>query len=252
MEIVRERLERHFHVSLVTTAPSVIYKIKMNDGTTLTIDNPSKLPNPSLFQEIHEPYINAQIHTPNQFLGDIMKLCEERRGSQKKLEYLNPQHVLLEYEMPLNEMVFDFYDKLKSVSRGYASFDYDLTGYRASNLVKLDILINGDAVDALSLIIHKDKAYYRGRELAKKLKAVIHRQMFEIAIQAAIGSRVISRESLGAIRKDVTAKCYGGDISRKRKLLEKQKEGKKKMKQIGQVEIPNEAFMSILQLSRKQ
>lgn len=248
MEIVRERLERHFHASLVTTAPSVVYRIIMNDGSTLVIDNPSKLPNPNLFQAIHEPYILASIHTPNTYLGDIMKLCEERRGIQRKIEYLNPSHVLLEYEMPLNEMVFDFYDKLKSVSRGYASFDYDLTGYQTADLVKLDILINGDAVDALSLIIHKDKAYYRGRELAKKLKTVIHRQMFEVAIQAAIGARVIARETIGAMRKDVIAKCYGGDITRKRKLLEKQKEGKKKMKMIGKVELPQDAFLAVLKI----
>ncbi len=248
MEIVKERLERHFSLSLVTTAPSVIYKMTMNDGTTLTIDNPAKLPEPHLFQEIQEPYIKAAIHTPSQYTGDIMKLCEERRAHQVKMEYLSPQHLLLEYEMPLNEMVFDFYDKLKTISRGYASFDYELIDFKPSNLVKLDILINGDPVDALSLIIHKEKAYYRGRELAKKLKTVIHRQMFEVAIQAAIGSRVIARETVGAMRKDVTAKCYGGDISRKRKLLEKQKEGKKKMKMIGRVELPQEAFLAVLKI----
>ncbi|MBI2645564.1 MAG: elongation factor 4 [Deltaproteobacteria bacterium] len=214
MEIVKERLERHFSLSLVTTAPSVIYKIKMNDGSTLVIDNPANLPSPSLYQETHEPYIKASIHTPSNYTGDVMKLCEERRGHQIKMEYLSPQHLLLEYEMPLNEMVFDFYDKLKTISRGY----------------------------------HKEKAYYRGRELAKKLKTVIHRQMFEVAIQAAIGSRVIARETVGAMRKDVTAKCYGGDISRKRKLLEKQKEGKKKMKMIGRVELPQEAFLAVLKI----
>lgn len=248
MEIVQERLERHFGVSLVTTAPSVVYKLIMNDGSTQSIDNPSKLPSPNLFQEMQEPYIKASIHTPSEYTGEIMKLCEDRRGTQKKMEYLSTTHLLFEYEMPLNEMVFDFYDHLKSVSRGYASFDYELIDYKPSDLVKLDILINGDAVDALSLIIHKEKAYYRGRELAKKLKTVIHRQMYEVAIQAAIGSRIIARESISAIRKDVTAKCYGGDISRKRKLLEKQKEGKKKMKMIGKVEVPQEAFLAVLKI----
>ena len=248
MEIIKERLERHFGLSLVTTAPSVIYKIIMNDGSTLVIDNPAKLPDPHLFETVQEPYIRASIHLPSSYTGEVMKLCEERRAIQSKMEYLSPTHLLMEYEMPLNEMVFDFYDKLKSVSRGYASFDYELLDYRPSDLVKLDILLNGDPVDALSLIIHKEKAYYRGRELAKKLKSVIHKQMFEVAIQAAIGSRIIARETIGAMRKDVTAKCYGGDITRKRKLLEKQKEGKKKMKMIGKVEVPQEAFLAVLKI----
>lgn len=248
MEIVKERLERSFNLDLVTTAPSVIYKVIMNDQTEESFDNPSKLPPANLYQEIKEPYITASIHTPTKYVGDIMKLCEERRAIQTKIEYLNPTRVKIEYEMPLNEMIFDFYDKLKSISQGYASFDYEFLDYRVSKLIKLDILLNGDPVDALSMIVHQEKAYYRGRELAKKLKEVIHKQMFEVAIQAAIGSRVIARETVSALRKDVTAKCYGGDITRKRKLLEKQKEGKKKMKMIGKVEIPQEAFLAVLKI----
>ena len=248
MDIIKERLERDFELTLVTTAPSVIYKLIMNDGSTKWFDNPTHLPSPNLYQEIHEPFIHATIHTPSEYVGDIMKLCEERRAIQKKMEYPNPTRLIIEYDMPLNEMIFDFYDRLKSISQGYASFDYELSGYKPAKLVKLDILINGDPVDALSLIVHKDKAYYRGRELAKKLKKVIHRQMFEVAIQAAIGSRIIARETVSAMRKDVTAKCYGGDITRKRKLLEKQKEGKKRMKIIGKVEIPQEAFLAVLKI----
>lgn len=248
MDIVRERLERTFNLSLVVTAPSVIYKVILNDGSAQMIDNPTKLPSPNLFREIAEPKIKATIYTPTEYVGGIMKLSEERRSRQTHIEYLTPQRVLLEYDMPLNEMVFDFYDRLKSISRGYASFDYELAGYEPSNLVKLDILINGNPVDALSLIVHRDKAYYRGRELAKKLKEVIHRQMYEVAIQSAIGSRIIARETVGAMRKDVTAKCYGGDITRKRKLLEKQKEGKKRMKMVGKIEIPQEAFLAVLKI----
>jgi GTP-binding protein LepA len=232
----------------VITAPSVIYKVILNDGSEIIIDNPTKLPAANLYRQIDEPKIFATIYTPSQFVGDIMKLCEERRSRQTKIEYLNPTRIKLEYEMPLNEMVFDFYDRLKSVSRGYASFDYELAGYEPSDLVKLDILINGNPVDALSLIVHRDKAYYRGRELAKKLKEVIHKQLYEVAIQAAIGSRIIARETIGAMRKDVTAKCYGGDITRKRKLLEKQKEGKKRMKMVGKIEIPQEAFLAVLKI----
>lgn len=248
MDIVRERLERTFNLNLVVTAPSVIYKVILNDGSAQMIDNPTKLPSPNLFREIAEPKIKATIYTPTEYVGGIMKLSEERRSRQTHIEYLTPQRVRLEYNMPLNEMVFDFYDRLKSISRGYASFDYELAGYEPSNLVKLDILINGNPVDALSLIVHRDKAYYRGRELAKKLKEVIHRQMYEVAIQSAIGSRIIARETVGAMRKDVTAKCYGGDITRKRKLLEKQKEGKKRMKMVGKIEIPQEAFLAVLKI----
>lgn len=248
MDIVRERLERAYNLNLVITAPSVIYKVILNEGSEITIDNPTKLPPANLYREIDEPKIFATIYTPSEYVGNIMKLCEERRSRQTKIEYLNPTRIKLEYEMPLNEMIFDFYDRLKSVSRGYASFDYELAGYEPSDLVKLDILINGNPVDALSLIVHRDKAYYRGRELAKKLKEVIHRQLYEVAIQAAIGSRIIARETIGAMRKDVTAKCYGGDITRKRKLLEKQKEGKKRMKMVGQIEIPQEAFLAVLKI----
>ena len=248
MDIVRERLERGYELSLVCTAPSVIYKIIMNDKSIQYINNPTKLPSPELYEETHEPFIKTSIHSPTEYVGDIMKLCEERRSIQTKMEYITPTRVKIEYDMPLNEMVFDFYDRLKSVSRGYASFDYEFSDYRPSNLVKLDILINGDPVDALSLIVHKEKSYYRGQELAKKLKKVIHKQMFVVAIQAAIGSRVIARETVSAMRKDVTAKCYGGDITRKRKLLEKQKEGKKRMKMIGKIELPQEAFLAVLKI----
>ena len=248
MEIIKERLEREFNLTLVTTAPSVVYRVVLNGGKIVEIDNPSKLPEPNLYEAIQEPHIRATIHSPTEYIGEIMKLCEDRRGIQINMEYITPTRVKLDYKLPLNEMVFDFYDRLKSVTRGYASFDYELIGYETANLIKLDILINGQPVDALSLIVHKDKAYYRGRELAKKLKEVIHKQMFQIAIQAAIGSRVVARETISAMRKDVTAKCYGGDITRKRKLLEKQKEGKKKMKQIGSVELPQEAFLAVLKI----
>ncbi len=248
MDVVQERLEREYQLSLITTAPSVVYRVTQTDGHTLLIDNPSKLPDQTKIQTIEEPYIKLTVHMPAEYVGTVMALCNDRRGIQEKLDYITKDRVALVYQLPLNEMVFDFYDRLKSATQGYASMDYELTEYRPAHLVKLDILINGDAVDALSLIIHRDKAAHRGRELVKKMKALIDRQMFEIAIQAAIGSKVVARETLSALRKNVTAKCYGGDITRKRKLLEKQKEGKKRMKQIGNVEIPQEAFLAVLKV----
>ena len=248
MDVVQERLEREYNLNLITTAPSVIYKITKTDGEILMIDNPAKLPELTRIATIEEPYIRMSIHMPSEYVGVVMALLNERRGIQEKLDYLTKERVTLIYQMPLNEMVFDFYDRLKSATKGYASMDYELTDYRTADLVKLDILINGENVDALSLIIHRDKAAFRGRELVKKMKELIDRQMFEIAIQAAIGAKIIARETISALRKNVTAKCYGGDISRKRKLLEKQKEGKKRMKQIGNVEIPQEAFLAVLKV----
>ena len=251
MEIIRERVEREYKVDLLTTAPTVIYKVITTDGNTIMIDNPTKLKEQKNIDHLEEPYVIGTIIVPDEYIGTVMALVRERRGIQKKMEYLNPQTVLLEYELPFNEIVLDFYDKLKSSTKGYASFDYEFIDFRTSNLVKLDVLLNGELVDALSLIAHKDKVYYQGRELAKKLKQQIPRQMFEVAIQAAIGSKVIARETVKALRKNVLAKCYGGDITRKRKLLEKQKEGKKKMKQIGSVEIPQEAFLAVLRTDDK-
>lgn len=248
MDVVQERLEREYNLDLITTAPSCIYRVIKTNGEILWVDNPAKLPDLTLIEQIEEPYIKLTIHMPTEYVGSVMALCNDRRGIQEKLDYVTSDRVTLVYQMPLNEMVFDFYDRLKSATKGYASMDYELSEYKPSDLVKLDILINGDSVDALSLIIHRDKAAYRGRELAKKMKELIDRQMFEVAIQAAIGSKIVARESLSALRKNVTAKCYGGDISRKRKLLEKQKEGKKRMKQIGTVEIPQEAFLAVLKV----
>jgi GTP-binding protein LepA len=250
MEIVQERLEREFDLTLVSTAPTVVYRVTKTDGSILAVDNPAKLPPPQFTTTIEEPYILGTILTPPEFLGAILQLAQEKRGIQRKLHYPEPKIALLTYDFPLNEMVFDFYDRLKSVSRGYASFDYEFVGYRAADLVKLDILINGEPVDALSSIIHREKAYFYGRDLVKKMREVIPRQLFEVAIQAAIGSRVIARESVAPLRKNVTAKCYGGDITRKRKLLEKQKEGKRRMKRVGRVEIPQEAFVAVLQVGR--
>jgi GTP-binding protein LepA len=248
MDVVQERLEREYNLSIITTAPSVVYKVTKNDGEELMIENPSKLPDQVQILKVEEPYIRLSCHMPTEYVGAVMALCNERRGMQEKLDYTTADRVTLVYQIPLAEMVFDFYDKLKSVSRGYASMDYQLLDYRESDLVKMDILINGEPLDALALIIHKDKAHFRGRELAKKLKELIERQMFEIQIQAALGSKIVARETISAYRKNVTAKCYGGDISRKRKLLEKQKEGKKRMKSVGNVEIPQEAFLAVLKV----
>jgi GTP-binding protein LepA len=248
MDIVRERLEREFALRLITTAATVVYRVITMTGQTLLIDNPVKLPSESDIEQIEEPVIQATIHLPQEFLGGVLGICEEKRGSQKEIRYLGPKRVMLVYELPLNEIVVDFYDRLKSVSRGYASMDYEIAGYRPAELVKLDVRINGDVVDAMSMIVHRDKAYYRGRELVQRMRELIPRQLFEVVIQAAIGSRIIARESVKALRKNVTAKCYGGDITRKRKLLERQKEGKKRMKQVGKVEIPQEAFLAALKV----
>jgi GTP-binding protein LepA len=248
MEIVQERLEREFDMDLVTTAPGVLYRVTTTDGVVREIDSPAKLPDAGLIETIEEPVITAMILTPAEHVGGILQLCQDKRGIQKALEYLASDRVLITYDLPFNEVVLDFYDKLKTISRGYASLDYHVTGYWPSPLVKLDILVNGDPVDALSIIVHKDMAYDRGRLLASKMRELIPRQMFEIAIQAAIGGRIIARESVKALRKNVLAKCYGGDISRKRKLLEKQKEGKKRMKQVGRVQIPQEAFLAVLKM----
>jgi GTP-binding protein LepA len=248
MEIVQERLEREFDVDLITTAPGVLYRVTTTDGVVEEIDSPAKLPDAGRIQKIEEPVITAMILTPAEHVGGILQLCQDKRGVQKSLEYLAAARVLVTYELPFNEVVLDFYDKLKTISRGYASLDYHVTGYWPSPLVKLDILVNGDPVDALSTIVHRDMAYERGRALASKMRELIPRQMFEVAIQAAIGGRIIARESVKAMRKNVLAKCYGGDITRKRKLLEKQKEGKKRMKRVGKVEIPQEAFLAVLKM----
>jgi GTP-binding protein LepA len=251
MDIVQERLEREYQLDLVTSAPTVVYEVATTDGETLNVDNPAKLPPVDKIGELREPIIIANLLLPPDYVGPVMKLCLEKRGVQKKLLYLGSQ-VSMQWELPLAEVVLDFFDRLKSVSRGYASFDYEFDRFQAAPLVKLDVLINGDKVDALSIIIHRDSAYQRGRELVDKMQELIPRQMFEVAIQAAIGAHVIARSSVKALRKNVTAKCYGGDITRKRKLLEKQKEGKKRMKQLGQVEIPQEAFLAVLQVGRKE
>ena len=249
MEIVQERLEREFGLNLITTAPSVRYRITTTAGESMEVDSPTKFPPPSTMREIAEPVITAMIITSEDSVGAILQLCEEKRGVQKNFEYLSPQRVMLTYELPLNEIVLDFYDRLKSVSRGYASLDYHLSGYKEADLVKLDVLVGGEPVDALALVCHREHAYDRGRELVSRLRKLIPRQMFEVPIQAAIGSRVIARETVAAMRKNVLAKCYGGDITRKRKLLEKQKEGKKRMKRVGRVDIPQEAFLAVLKVS---
>jgi len=248
MEIVQERLEREFDMDLVTTAPSVLYRVTTTDGKVTEIDSPAKLPEPGHIQQIEEPVITAMVLTPAEHVGGILQLCQDKRGIQKSLEYKASNRVLITYELPFNEVVLDFYDRLKTISRGYASLDYHVTGYWESPLVRLDILVNGDPVDALSIIVHGDTAYLRGRALVSKMRELIPRQMFDIAIQAAIGSRIVARESIKALRKNVLAKCYGGDISRKRKLLEKQKEGKRRMKRVGSVEIPQEAFLAVLKI----
>jgi GTP-binding protein LepA len=249
LDIVQERLEREYDMNLITTAPTVIYQVLTRDGSVVEIENPSKLPDPTRVVEIREPIITASILVPHDYVGPVLTLCNQKRGVQRNMQYLGRQ-VMLTYEMPLNEVVMDFFDKMKSVSRGYASLDYDFLEYRAGDLVRLDILINGDRVDALSLIVHRDHSQHRGRELAVRMRQLIPRQMFDIAVQAAIGSHIIARETVKAMRKNVLAKCYGGDITRKKKLLEKQKEGKKRMKQVGSVEIPQEAFLAILQVEK--
>ncbi len=249
MDIVQERLEREYGMSLITTAPTVVYEVALRDGSVLEIENPSRLPDVSQIEEIREPMIKASILVPSDYVGPVMTLCTEKRGVQKNMQYLGRQ-VMLTYELPLNEVVMDFFDRLKSVSRGYASLDYDFIEYRAGDLVRLDILINGERVDALSLIVHRANAQYRGRDVAERMRKLIPRQMFDIAIQAAIGAHIIARETVKALRKNVLAKCYGGDITRKKKLLEKQKAGKKRMKQVGTVEIPQEAFLAILQVDK--
>jgi GTP-binding protein LepA len=251
MDIVQERLEREFNMDLVTTAPAVLYRVTTTDGVVEEIDSPAKLPEAGRVQKIEEPVITAMILTPVEHVGGILQLCQEKRGLQKSLEYLSTDRVLVTYELPFNEVVLDFYDRLKTISRGYASLDYHVTGYWESPLVKLDILVNGEPVDALSVIVHRETAYVRGRALAAKMRELIPRQMFEVAIQAAIGTRVIARETVKALRKNVLAKCYGGDITRKRKLLEKQKEGKKRMKRVGRVEIPQEAFLAVLKVGQE-
>ncbi|OXS27700.1 MAG: elongation factor 4 [Desulfovibrio sp. MES5] len=248
MEIIQERLEREFEVGLIATAPSVVYKIDTMDGKTLEIDNPSHLPDPTKIHALYEPYVNMDIHVPNEYVGNVMKLCEEKRGTQKNLHYLASNRVVVTYELPFAEIVYDFFDRLKSATRGYASMDYHPLDYRASDLVRLDIMLNGETVDALAVIVHRDRAYTYGRGLALKLKRSIPRQLFQVAIQAAIGQKIIARETVSAFRKDVTAKCYGGDITRKRKLLEKQKEGKRRMKRMGNVELPQEAFLAALKV----
>lgn len=246
LEIIQERLEREFNLQLVVTAPSVIYNVFTNDGKIQKLDNPSSLPDPSKIEYIEEPFVKVSIHTPSEYVGGVLKLCEDRRGEQIRMEYSAGNRMIIEYRLPLSEIVMDFHDRLKSVSRGYASMEYEWMGFAVSQLVKLDVLLNGEKVDALSVILHRSKAQQKGRSLVQKLKELIHRQQYQVAIQAAIGSKIIARETLGALRKDVTAKCYGGDITRKRKLLEKQRKGKKRMKAIGKVDVPQSAFMAIL------
>lgn len=248
MEIIQERIEREFNIPLITTAPSVIYRIELTNGETIQIDNPSNYPEVGKIEAVEEPYVKAGIIVPNDFVGTVMELCQNKRGEFVNMEYMDTTRVTITYEIPLSEIVYDFFDQLKSGTKGYASFDYEISGYRKSNLVKMDILLNGEQVDALSFIVHRDRAYHRGRIICEKLRELIPRQMFEVPIQASVGTKVVARETVKAMRKNVLAKCYGGDISRKRKLLEKQKEGKKRMKQVGSVEVPQEAFMAVLKI----
>jgi GTP-binding protein LepA len=248
MEIIQERIEREYNLDLITTAPGVRYKVTLTSGEVVDVENPSRWPEPTNIERVEEPIINAMILTNEEYVGGILKLVEEKRGRQKNFEYVTPTRVMLTYELPLNEIVLDFYDRLKSVSRGYASLDYQLAGMWTSPMVKMDILVSGEPVDALSIIVHRDFAYERGKALVAKMRELIPRQQFEVAIQAAIGAKIVARETVAALRKNVIAKCYGGDISRKRKLLEKQKEGKKRMKRIGKVDIPQEAFLAVLRI----
>jgi GTP-binding protein LepA len=248
MEVIQERLEREYNLDLITTAPSVIYKIMKTDGEMIELTNPTNMPSPNEIEYMEEPVVNASLICPSEYIGTVMDLCQNKRGIQKNMEYIEATRVVIHYKLPLNEIIYDFFDALKSRTKGYASLDYELTGYEKTELVKLDIMLNGEIVDALTQIVPRDRAYAKGRAIAEKLKEVIPRQMFEIAIQAAIGAKVIARETVRALRKDVLAKCYGGDITRKKKLLEKQKEGKKRMKQIGSVEVPQEAFMAVLKV----
>ncbi len=251
LEIIKERLEREFNIALIVTSPSVIYDLELTDGTFISIDSPSKMPDKVKIKDIKEPYIRTSIFVPSNYIGPIMELCQDKRGNYISMEYLDKTRVNIHYEIPLSEIVYDFFDRLKSISKGYASFDYDLIGYKSSDLVKMDILLNGEVVDALSVIVHKDFAYKRGRNIVETLKKMIPRQQFEVPVQASIGNKVIARETIKAVRKDVLAKCYGGDVSRKRKLLEKQKEGKKRMKMVGRVEIPEEAFLAVLKVDEE-
>ena len=251
MEIIEERIEREFSIDLIATSPSVVYEVILTDGSKILVDSPTKMPKRELVSKTLEPYVKTSIFTPSDYIGPIMELCQDKRGTFINMEYLDEQRVTIYYELPLSEIVYDFFDKLKSFTKGYASFDYELIGYKESNLVKMDILLNGEVVDALSVIVHKDFAYSRGKVVVEKLKEIIPRQMFEVPIQAAIGTHVIARTDIKALRKNVLAKCYGGDVTRKKKLLEKQKEGKKRMKKIGSVDVPQEAFLSILSTGDK-
>lgn len=252
LDIIKERITREFNIELITTAPSVVYEVILTNKQTIMVDSPNKLPEIQTISEIKEPYIKTSIFTPSEFIGPIMELCQNKRGNYVSMEYINATRVNIHYELPLSEIVYDFFDKLKSYTKGYASFDYEFIGNRTSNLVKMDILLNGEVIDALSVIVHKDFAYNRGKSVVEQLRKTIPRQMFEIPIQAALGNHIIARATVKALRKDVLAKCYGGDITRKRKLLEKQKEGKKRMKQVGSVELPQEAFMSVLSMDGEE
>ena len=252
MDVIEERIEREFNIDLIATSPSVIYEVTLTDGSVISVENPTKLPDKTLIKSIKEPYIKTSIFVPTEYVGSVMELCQNKRGTFINMDYIDTTRVDIHYEIPLSEIVYDFFDKLKSYTKGYASFDYDFIGNKESNLVKMDILINGDIVDALSIIVHKDFAYKRGKVIVENLKKIIPRQMFEVPIQATIGNKVIARSDIKAMRKNVLAKCYGGDITRKRKLLEKQKEGKKRMKVVGKVEIPEEAFLSVLSVDEKE